>query len=179
MIIYLSANLSWRYRNCLCFDIVHFCSPLPCLHRGKLLQQVQDYRRLHLSTSPFYLWKRDSDYEIYMLITRFILVKQLNLCTGTYHKVQDLRLICHGNLAGHCTRNVNLCSCHRCTGTAPQDSSGVDRLGAHLSHRDNPSARHISTRWECTYKEKAVCSLLRIWFYRCTTILTAQKTVLS
>lgn len=131
--------------------------------------------RLHLSISPFHLWRRDSDYEIYMLITCFILAKYFNLFVGTYHKVQDLHLICHGNPAGYCTRNVNLCSSHHYTGTAPQDSTGADRLGAHRSHLDSLSVRHISTRWEYTYKEKTGCSVLRIWLYRCTTILLQHK----
>lgn len=94
----------------------------------------------------------------YMLYTG----KTAELCAGTYHRVRDLHLICHGSPAGHCIRNVNLCSFHHCTGTAPQDSSGAGRLGARLSHLDSPSARHTSTRWEYTYKEKTVCSLLRI-----------------
>lgn len=110
-----------------------------------------------------------------MLITCFILAKHLNLFVGTYHKVQDLHLICHGNLAGYCTRNVNLCSSHHYTGTAPQDSIGVDRLGAHQSHLDSPSVHHISTRWEYIYKEKTVCSLLSIWLYRCISIILQHK----
>lgn len=51
----------------------------------------------------------------------------LKLLLVTYHKVQDLHLICHGNLTGYCTRNVDLCSSHRYTGTDQQGSIGVDR----------------------------------------------------
>lgn len=110
-----------------------------------------------------------------MLIMCFIEEKHLNLFVGTYHKVQDLHLICHGNPAGYCTRSADSCSSHRCTGTAPQDSTGAGKLGAHQSHLDSPSVHHISTRWEYTYKENTWCSLLRIWLYRCTTIRLQHK----
>lgn len=58
------------------------------------------------------------------------------VCTGkthvellliTYHKVQDLHPICHGNLTEYYIRNVGLCSSHRYTGIDQQGNIGVDR----------------------------------------------------